>query len=115
MKSSLSLIACLLLVVGCNPIVPATSDVKPPKPDAPVVKSQVTPAQFFTAFADHIAAGNIDHTQRVRTVCDKSMHEAGVSPPANYDTVMSNYTKVNKLIDADLRAKIVADLRGFAR
>ena len=114
MKSRLALIACLCLL-GCDLIVPSQDAAKPSKPDAPVVKSQVTQAQFFTAFADHIAAGNIDHTQRVRTVCDKSMHEAGVTPPANYDTVMSNYTKVNKLIDADLRAKIVADLRGFAK
>ena len=100
-----------LSLTGCidTLFVPAKEDT------APVAKPQVTTAQFFTAFADHVEKGAIDHTQRVKTVCDKAMHEAGVSPPANYETVMSQYTKVNKVVDADLRAKIVGDLRGFAK
>jgi hypothetical protein len=43
------------------------------------------------------------------------MHKAGVTAPANYDSVMEPYLNVNAKIDDALRAKIVAELRGLAK
>src|SRR6185369_15197638 len=110
MKSRLSLLACVLLL-GCDAlIVPPAVD--PAKPDKPaVVKSQVTQQQFFAAFADMVEEGKLmaDHTQSVKRDCDIGMSDAGVTPPANYESVMAPYLAVNKLLDADTRKRMVQD------
>jgi hypothetical protein len=81
-----------------------------------VVKSRATQAQFFSTFADYVAGEpDIDHTQLMVKTCTKAMHKAGVTAPANYDSVMEPYLNVNAKIDDALRAKIVAELRGLAK
>lgn len=99
-----------IVLCGCDGLI-----VQPSKPDAPVVvadiKAAVSQQAFFTEFAQYIADGNVERTQRVFTLGTEAMQRLHVTPPADWPSGMKKYTDKNLPIDDALRAEIVATLK----
>lgn len=109
---SLALILCLCLA-GCDGLIVQPKGQPEATPDA-AIRPQVSQKEFFTAFASEVDSGLFPDTQSVLKGALKSMHKLGVATPPTYDAVMKPYMDNAPLTDA-LRAKLVSDLRGFAK
>lgn len=99
----LSLLLCTLLLASCLD----GRSVSPKKDDAKPVAS-VSAGSLCAATAKRLQAGHWDYSQRLYTSVKGVAADDGVTLPADFESAMKPYIEKNMVIDAPMRAKLVA-------